>query len=254
MSKIKIDEIKQYIQENIWTNFHSKKLEKINGIKLDDIIKRKNPYLFKAKNSISVSDYIKSVLDATLSSGEETTFGNFMEQIALYVCEKAYNGRKSGIKGIDLEFESENIKYIASIKSGPNWGNSGQIRQMLANFKTAQKTLQTSGGSKQTAFVFIEGCCYGSETNSNKGTHYKYCGQEFWSLISGGSETLYKDLIVPFGHEAKQHNEKIAIASAQKLNTLTAEFVTRFCSDAGAIDWENLIQYNSGKKAPKVKK
>jgi len=253
MSELNLSGVSNYIEENIWTSFHAKKLAKIQDITLNDIIKRKNPYLFKAKNSQSASEFIKSVLDASLSSGEETTFGNFMEQIALFVCQQVYDGRKSGIKGVDLEFELDNVKHIVSIKSGPNWGNAGQIAQMLANFKTAQKTLQTSGGSKEFAFKFVEGCCYGTDANPNKGTHYKLCGQDFWKLISGGSETLYKDLIVPLGHKAKEQNDKIQEASAQKLNTLTAEFVKNFCDDMGAINWDALIEHNSGRKIPKVK-
>jgi hypothetical protein len=251
MNELILAEVKDFIENNIWPRFHAKKLEKVSAVTLDDIIKRKNPYLFKAKSSHSASDFISSVLEATISSGEETTFGNFMEEIALYVCQCVYSGRKSGIKGIDLEFENDVNKYIVSVKSGPNWGNSGQIRQMLANFKTAQKTLQTSGGHRDTSFIFIEGCCYGTDANSNKGTHYKLCGQEFWSLISGGSETLYKDIIEPLGHKAKEQNDKITEVANQKLNNLTKDFVTRFCDDNGAINWNALIEFNSGKKFPK---
>lgn len=252
MNKLNLSDVNKFIEDNIWPRFHAKKLEKVSDVTLNHIIKRKNPYLFKAKNSQSASDFIKSVLEATISSGEETTFGNFMEEVALFVCEKVHSGRKSGIKGIDLEFEIGEKKYIVSVKSGPNWGNAGQIRQMLANFKTAQKTLQTSGGNRETSFIFIEGCCYGSEGNSNKGTHYKYCGQEFWSLISGGSESLYKDIIEPLGHKAKEQNDKISQAVDEKLNVLTKDFVTRFCDQNGAIDWLNLIEFNSGKKAEKA--
>jgi hypothetical protein len=251
MNDLNLAELKKFIEDNIWPRFHAKKLEKVSALTLDDIIKRKNPYLFKAKNSQSPSDFIKSVLEATISSGEETTFGNFMEEVALFVCQKVHGGRKSGIKGIDLEFEIGEKKYIVSIKSGPNWGNAGQIRQMLANFKTAQKILQTSGGNRETSFIFIEGCCYGSDRNSNKGTHYKYCGQEFWSLISGGNETLYKDIIEPLGHKAKEQNDKISQAVDEKLNVLTKDFITRFCNENGAIDWSKLIEFNSGKKAAK---
>ena len=29
--------------------------------------------------------------------------------------------------GIDLEFDKDGVRYIVTIKSGPNWGNSSQI-------------------------------------------------------------------------------------------------------------------------------
>lgn len=245
MNELNLVEVKEFIQENIGPKFHKKKLDKITRITLDDVIKRKNPYLFKAKNSISASDFIKSVLDATVSSGEETTFGNFLEEVAIFVCEKVYDGRKSGIKGLDLEFENGNNKYLLSIKSGPNWGNSGQLRQMVSNFTTARRTLQTSGGHANTNFVCVEACCYGVEATPNRGTHFKLCGQEFWKLISGGSESLYKDIIEPLGHQAQQQNDAIAAVASQKLNTFTQEFVTRFCDD-GIINWGRLVEFNSG--------
>ncbi|MGA6624640.1 PmeII family type II restriction endonuclease, partial [Klebsiella sp. K792] len=89
-----------------------KKQEKIRAIKLSDITKRKNPYLFKAKGLTSASDLIKSIMDATVSSGEETVFGNFMEKIAIFTCSQAFGGRKSSAVGIDLEFETESTKYL----------------------------------------------------------------------------------------------------------------------------------------------
>jgi hypothetical protein len=249
MNNLDLPELTSYIEATIWPRFHQKKLEKIEAITLNDIIKRKNPYLFKAKNTLSASDFIKSVLDATLSSGEETTFGNFMEEIAIFVCQQVYAGRKSAVKGLDLEFEDNNNKYLVSIKSGPNWGNSGQIRQMLANFNSAKKALQTSGGSRNQSFVFIEGCCYGSDANPAKGTHFKYCGQDFWKLVSGGNETLYRDIIEPIGHKAKEHNDDILKVSAAKMNILTAEFINRFCDAQGKVKWIDLIDFNSGRKS-----
>ncbi len=249
MNKLELAVVEAYIEANMWPRFHQKKLEKIEAIKLNDIIKRKNPYLFKAKNAHTANDFIQSVLDATLSSGEETTFGNFMEEIAIFVCGQVYSGRKSAVKGLDLEFEDEqNNKYLVSIKSGPNWGNSGQIRQMLSNFNSAKKVLQTSGGSRHQTVILVEGCCYGSDANPNKGTHYKYCGQDFWKLLSGRNETLYRDIIKPIGHKAKEHNEEIAKAVAAKLNVLTAEFIKRFCDERGTVKWQELIEFNSGRK------
>lgn len=253
MNNLNLSILQSYIEDNIWPRFHQKKLEKIESITLNDIIKRKNPYLFKAKNTQSANDFIKSVLDASLSSGEETTFGNFMEEIAIVVCEQVYGGRKSAVKGLDLEFESNGDKYLISIKSGPNWGNSGQIRQMLTNFTSAKKILQTSGGSRHQSFILIEGCCYGSDASPNKGTHFKYCGQDFWELISGGNDTLYKDIIEPIGHRAKDHNEVIVRAASAKLNILTAEFITRFCGPLGNVKWDDLIEFNSGRRVIRIR-
>jgi len=136
LTPLNLDDVATYIHENIGPQFHAKKTAKIKALSLDDVIKRKNPYLFRAKGSNSAHDFILSVLDATVSSGEETTFGNFLENVAIFVCEKVYGGRKSGVLGIDLEFEDGDKKYLVSIKSGPSWGNHGQIKNLVNNFNT----------------------------------------------------------------------------------------------------------------------
>ena len=240
-------QVADFIHAHIGPEFHDKKFAKLRALTLEDILKRKNPYLFRAKNAINANDFIKAVLDATVTSGEETVFGNFLERVAVFVCQLTYGGRKSGIKGIDLEFENGKTKYIVSIKSGPNWGNSSQIGQLVTNFNQAKKTLATSGGNKNTHIVCVEACCYGSDNNSEKGTHRKLCGQEFWSLISGGSESLYQDLIVPLSYQAKERNDAIDQLYGAKLALFTKDFVEDFCP-GGLIDWPLLLAYKSGRK------
>lgn len=240
-------EIARYIEEHTGPEFHDKKLAKLKALTLESILRRKNPYLFKAKRTQTANDFIKAVLDATVSSGEETVFGNFLEKVAIHICQQIFDGRKSGIKGLDLEFEDGRDKYLVSIKSGPNWGNDQQIKAMIRNFNEARKTLHTSGGGKGLNIRFIEGCCYGRDNSYEKGTHQKLCGQRFWELISGGSETLYTDIIEPIGYKAKERNEELEEIYTAKLNDFTAQFVTRFCQN-GLIDWIKLVDYNSGKQ------
>ncbi len=79
MEKDTLDLIKKYINENIDV-FHDLRLEKIGKLKLSEVLKRKNPYLFKAKNINSAAELIQSIADATLSSSEETLFGKFLER------------------------------------------------------------------------------------------------------------------------------------------------------------------------------
>ena len=117
---------------------------------------------------------------------------------------------------------------------------------MIAAFNTAKRTLLTSGGGAGLNIVFVEACCYGVDNTPIKTTHNKLCGQRFWELISGGNENLYRDLIEPLGHQAKERAEALELVSSAKLNELTAAFVERFCDD-GIINWGRLIQFNSGK-------
>jgi len=243
MKALDIQKVVQYVEENIGF-FHQKRIQRLNKLKLSQVLKRKNPYLFKAKYMQTSEQIIRGIVDAHISSNEETIFGNWLEGLAIFISNEVYGGYKSGITGIDLEFDKENIRYIVTIKSGNNWGNSSQIKKMISDFKTAKKTLRTS--NSQINVVAINGCCYGKENNTDKGDYFKYCGQEFWEFISG-NEDLYTELIEPLGHQAKEKNEEFMLSYTQMINKFTREFSNNFCKKNGDIDWKKLVEFNSKK-------
>ncbi|MBN2643724.1 MAG: hypothetical protein JXR78_18890 [Victivallales bacterium] len=241
MKQININEVVKYVEQNI-SIFHTKRISSLDTLSLNKVLKRKNPYLFKAKYVLTAEEIVRGLVDAHISSNEETIFGDWLEGLAIFVNSKVYGGWKSGIQGIDLEFDRDNIRYIVNIKSGPNWGNSSQISKMKSDFRTAQKTLRTSN-SKLT-ITCVNGCCYGRDNKPDKGDYHKYCGQRFWEFISGNSD-LYTDIIEPLGHMAKARNDDFIEAYSCRINKFTLEFGEMFCDQAGAINWEKLVQFNS---------
>ncbi|GMO60941.1 MAG: PmeII family type II restriction endonuclease [Rickettsiales bacterium] len=234
-------EIADFIESNV-SIFHKARLEKLKTIKIKDLLKKKNPYLFKSKNINIADELIKSMLDPFLSSSEETIFGDFLEKLAIFINNKVYGGEKSSAKGIDLEFDKDNIKYLISIKSSFNWGNSSQIEKLEKDFNTAKKILRTSG-NKIENIVAINGCCYGTEYKDN-GSYLKICGQKFWSFISGDDD-LYIKIIEPLGYKAKEKNEKFNKEYAKIRNILMKDFIIEFCDKDGAIDWKKIVKFNS---------
>ena len=146
MKPIVQQEITDYVEANI-QDFHQRRLENLQKLKLMAVVKRKNPYLFKAKNINTAQDFVKTILDAFLSSQEEGIFGGFLEGLAIFICSEVHGGQKSAAEGIDLEFEKDGIRYIVSIKSGPNWGNSSQIVKLRDNFRKAKRILSTNRSS-----------------------------------------------------------------------------------------------------------
>jgi hypothetical protein len=235
------NKIKEFVEQNIG-EFHQKRLLGLSGFKLENVLKRKNPYLYKAKNVITAGEIVKAILDAYLSSQEETVFGDFLEKLAIYINEKVYKGRKSAAAGIDLEFEKESIYYIVSIKSGPNWANSSQIEKMKTEFRTAKKVLGTNSTMRNV--VAVNGCCYGKDNKPDKGEYLKLCGQRFWEFISGDNN-LYTDIIEPLGFEAKARNDEFNLQYTQLINRFTQEFLEQFTQD-GIIDWQKIVELNSG--------
>lgn len=244
MNQLKLKDVTQYVEKNIDT-FHKKRIESLDKLKLKTVLKRKNPYLFKAKHMLTASEIVQSIVDAFISSNEETIFGDWLEGLAIFINKKVYAGRKSGIPNIDLEFDKANVRYIINIKSGPNWGNSSQISKMKSDFLTAKRTLRTS--NSKLMIVSINGCCYGIDNNPDKGDYFKYCGQEFWEFISG-NKNLYIDIIEPLGHKSKERNDEFIISYSKMLNQFTRDFIKDFCKPNGEIDWEKLVKLNSGMK------
>lgn len=242
MRQIAPADIVHYVETHIG-EFHTKRLASLQKLKLEKLLKRKNPYLFRAKNILYAQELVQTLLDAHLSSQEETIFGDFLEGVAIFINGLVCDGRKSSTEGVDLEFDRDGVRYLVSIKSGPNWGNSSQIKRMVDNFNKAVRVLRTSHSKLHVRAV--NGCCYGQDDQPEKKEGYlKLCGQRFWEFISG-DPNLYTGIVEPLGHRAKARNEDFAKAYAALVNRFTAEFTEEYCSD-GHIDWARLVRFNSG--------
>jgi len=250
VKKLNLKDVLQYVEDNIGT-FHKKRISSLDSLSLSKVLRRKNPYLFKAKYVLTAEQIVKGLVDAHISSNEETIFGDWLEGLAIFINGKVYKGKKSGIVGIDLEFDNASRLYIVNIKSGPNWGNSSQIAKMVSDFKTAKRTLRTSNSGLN--IVAVNGCCYGRDNRPDKGDYFKYCGQTFWEFISGDT-VLYTEIIEPLGHKAKQKNDEFLKSYSQMINKFTREFGNDFCDSQGAIEWEKIVRFNSSTTPPKRKK
>jgi hypothetical protein len=238
---ISLAEVADFVNQHIG-EFHASRVNRVKKIKLRDVLLKKNPYLFRAKNILTAQNLIESLLQAYLSSSEEELFGDFLEELAIFIAGKTLNGRKSPGTGIDLEFTKGGVVYLVSIKSGVNWGNSSQYAALRDRFKKAVQILKQSKSVKAVQPVLAS--CYGKRRTLNNGEYLRICGQEFWYFISG-SKNLYTDIIEPLGHQAKQRNQKYDEELAALINKFTVEFSNEFCND-GVIDWIKLVQFNSG--------
>ncbi|MGI8787956.1 MAG: PmeII family type II restriction endonuclease [Pyrinomonadaceae bacterium] len=245
MKKINLEEVEKYVEENI-SLFHKRRLEFVETkVKFDKILEQKNPYLFKAKNILTAQDLVKGFLDAFLQSQEEGLFGHFLEGLAIFVADKVYGAKKTDLVGMDLEFIKDDVIYVIEIKAGWNWGNASQIKQLKINAKNAKEKRERETGK---SVKVLNGCCFGKKRNKNPEVdgYQKICGQEFWHLISN-EEDFYIKIVEPIGFRAKERNEEFQEVYAILVNKFTLEFAVKFC-DVGKINWEKLLEFNSGKK------
>lgn len=254
-----------YLAEHVIKPFYTSRLAKLKSLKLSVVLKKKNPYLFKAKNLGRSQDLIESIVDAYLSSQEETMFGNLLEGFAVYVSHTLYGGFKpEKMPSVDLLFERDDKLYIVGIKSGTSWGNADQITAMKNNFKLAKEKLRREGVIKEV--VAVNGCIYGRDGRPLKDklvvrvkgrppqirdeepdkVYFKYAGQDFWYFISG-DDYLYREIIKPIDEEAREKDKVFQKEYDAKVNEMTTDFNSNFLTD-NLIDWEKLIDYVSKRR------
>src|SRR3989304_548951 len=113
MKKIKLRDVTRYVEENIGT-FHQQRIASIDALKLSQVLKRKNPYLFKAKHMLTAEQIVKGLVDAHISSNEETIFGDWLEGRGRAKHKKGFRRGKSRISRPQLPLDNNKVRYIVN--------------------------------------------------------------------------------------------------------------------------------------------
>ncbi len=232
----------QAIAEALGT-FYSSLIDKIDNLDIKKVMKRKNPYLYRAKAMENASEIVESVLNAFVSSSEETIFGNcFFEPIAIAAC----GGNKALAEGIDImiQNDAENTIYAVAVKSGPSVFNADSKKRQEQNFTAASKLAQQA----KARYVAYIGYCYGKKKDSGRGKPKMYqelAGKRFWAELTG-DEDFYIKIITFMGTLPEQYVASYKESYNKAANRLVREFSNDFCKDDGSIDWEKLVEFNSG--------
>lgn len=221
--------------------FYSSLIAKINSLNIKSIMKRKNPYLFRAKAMNGAAQIVDAILAAFISSSEETIFGNvFFEPIAC----AAAQGQKALAEGVDIMVERDNTIYAIAVKSGTSVFNADSRKKQEQNFMAASKLAQQA----KKRFVAMIGYSYGKKKASSRGLPKFYtelAGKEFWTELTGDEE-FYIKLIRLMDRMPEKYVEDFDEAYQKAANRLVKEFTIEFCYDDGGIDWEKLVRFNSG--------
>ena len=221
--------------------FYTRLLTQVNKLDIDSIMKKKNPYLFRAKAMSNASQIVDAILSAYISSSEETIFGNvFFEPIAI----AAANGNKALAAGVDIMVERPDVIYAIAVKSGVHVFNSDSRKHQEQNFAAASKLAQQA----HKRLVPIIGYGYGKKKQTNRGLpkiYQELAGQDFWTELTG-DERFYIKLIKLMGSLPEKYVEDFQEAYNRAANRLVKEFTIEFCKEDGSIDWEKLVMFNSG--------
>ncbi len=221
--------------------FYTNLINKVDSLNIHKVIKRKNPYLFRAKAMNGASQIVDAILSAFVSSSEETIFGNvFFEPIAI----AAAQGNKALAEGVDIMVERDNTIYGIAVKSGTSVFNADSRKKQEQNFIAASKLAQQA----RKMFVPIVGYGYGKKKPSGRGLPKFYtelAGKEFWEELTGDPE-FYIKLIRYMDTLPETYVERFDASYQKAANRLVREFTQEYCFEDGSIDWEKLVKYNSG--------
>ena len=176
------DRVRETI-ENALATFYGSLISTLKTINIGQIMKSKNPYLYRSKSISSASEIIESILFAFISSSEETIFGNcFFEPLAI----AASNGTKADAEGVDIRISDEatNRVFAIAVKSGTSVYNADSRKKQETNFNAAKRRL-AQGGVGYEPYV---GYGYGQRKHSAKTSGKSYeevAGEDFWTMITG---------------------------------------------------------------------
>jgi hypothetical protein len=237
---VKPQELQQVITRYV-EEFAERRLQRLEKLRLRQILRRKNPYLYKAIGSHKANEIVENILRAYLSSSDEGIFGNtFFEPIAKAVS----GGHVSPSEGVDIAIETDE-KYLAiSVKSGPNPYNSSQKRKQHQDFQALRSRVL----KLKKPFDALLGHCYGRTSGEPSKTQiYRVrSGQRFWQELTGDPD-FYQKLIRMMNEEIiTKHKLEYETRWQHAVNRYVREFTNDFCDERGAIDWEAIVRFNSG--------
>lgn len=243
------DRLDEKIQELLKT-LYEKRLATLEKLTLTSLV-NKNPYLYRSIGLDAPSVFVKKLLDARISSSDETIFGNeLFEPLALWAAQETSSGFGRTVTigagaGQDIAIEDATSYIALSVKSGKKIFNSQSIKGQNTEFVALQTRVRKSGKN----FRAIVGYGYGRKNTKAASTIEKIAGQSFWKLITNEDE-FYVRIQQSIGKFSENHYKTYSQITLKKTASLLEQFTHNFV-DGNGINWEKLISFNSSTSNPK---
>ncbi len=227
-------------------SFYKRRIAALESLDLGKVLRRKNPYLFRALGIQTPTEMIERLLAAHITSSDETIFGeSFFEPICRALC----GGRIAGTKGADFVIETDTSFEAIALKSGPNIFNSDQTSKQNQRFDEILRSLRATVRPFTKQFIATMGCGYGRSNRSDPTAgrqFHKLAGQAFWEKITG-SPDFYLDLVRLMSNDPEKHAAEFKAAFDHATKRFGDEFSKLFCDPSGNILWEKLVAFNSSR-------
>lgn len=238
------DALERIVSERL-DDFYERRIQKLAKLKLDDTLKRKNPYLFRAIGMEDATEIVERLLSAFTSSSDEGIFGDaFFEPLASAVS----GGKPSPSEGVDIAIHDDD-KYLAiAVKSGPSVFNAQSKKRQNQDFQALYSRLQ----KLQKHFDALVGYGYGRKDSpaNDKKIFRELAGQAFWCELTGDEE-FYLRILKVMATRPVEHKNAYQKEWTKAKNRFVREFSEKYCKENGEIDWEKILRMNSRRKKPR---
>lgn len=238
----------------ILEGIYAKRIAAIRAVGIKDLIRGRNPYLYRAVGPGNAAEMVSELLSAKAWSSIETVFGNeFFEPLALWAATEARSDetdvavRPSSGGGVDIEIETATALTAYAIKSGTKIFNSQSAARQAQEFESLRARLLKT----RKFFDPVVGYAYGRKATSSK-TYRELAGQDLWAELTG-DDSFYVRIIEAMAEPSREHAEEYSAAFTLAVNTLAAAFLADFMDDDGSIDWGHFVEFNSSTSAPRAR-
>ena len=117
-----LNDITKYVEEHIG-EFHAARIARLQNMNLKEILKRKNPYMYRAMRPMSVSGLVVLLIDDALYEINNDLFKEWMKDVALFVLQTIGNNH----------CEAPHVVTLAEFCSSEYWENKVGVNHFYAD-------------------------------------------------------------------------------------------------------------------------
>lgn len=229
---VPLDKARQIIKA-FQQNFAQQFASKLNTLSLKDMMKTKNPYLYRSTGITTCDQLVTRAFNDYVSASVETYYGPFFEAVARIM---SGGVKPAGGGEIDLDIRDRGDVILYVIKSGPKGFNKSSRTRALQELRSAESRLRQDGLRVEKRIAFAYGR---KRTTDREGIRY-LASKEFWREITGDTN-FYSKFLDACNLLAPLYAADVDVARQRLLD----EAQSLFC-DGDRVDWRKVLKLISG--------
>ncbi len=247
MAAITRREIEGFLKKHMRV-YYDNGIRKLQNFTLRDVVGGLNILKIQGDGGFdNLAKMIRQRIQFNVEQGSNTRFGNCIEAVAVEICKKVDSGVKSGIPGVDQEFERDGIRYMVQIKMSTKTANHSGYEALKKHFESASRIIRQH--NKKANIVCVYGICYGKicDVIDSAGLH-RMTGYPFWNFIGNNHNTFRYVLEGLAKIYANEFRHEVETEQQNAIRRITNEAKKRFANPDSSVHTDRLMIY--GKLVP----